>query len=330
MPKFDESQMKVALSAIRDARRKYSDRPEVDPSESARIQANRHAIEKLFMPALIKAGFEVEKFDKILAKSRTDLVHILEKQHADAVKLSSSAREFLRHGVDGRRKTIDYLGTLTAASKPFDVSLDTPFLVWQTPGMFFDTSHVEPWHSWAKVKVESPSRNRGGSEDLTFYFGWENPSDKYAVINVTTWLVLIGFLQATAPGGFWGGDRYSSVSIDAHLHLIEWWNDPPTEPLEQAIQFQNNLLPSKLVPVEASAGGMFDHERTVSDNLFRGCELGYQFFLIPPNEAVGFAVVATVRFGFGADNGNHGGILADFDSGDFQIMGPAVLITILT
>jgi hypothetical protein len=42
----------------------------------------------------------------------------------------------------------------------------------------------------------------GETEELSFYFLWQNPNDKaYAVINVDSYLVFNGFCEIKAPGG---------------------------------------------------------------------------------------------------------------------------------
>ena len=325
MPKFDESQMKSALSAIREARRKSSSVQQVDPSERARILANRRAIEKLVASAYAKAGLEIEQFDKILAQNQTELRRISEKQRADAVKFASSIKDTLRYGVENRRKTLDHLTTITSSFAPNYVLLNAPFLIWTTPGMFFDNSQTVPSNSWAKVKVQSEHPLKpSGSEDLSFYFLWENPSDRYAVANVDAYLVLNGFLQADAPGGFFAGDRRSTVSVKASFYLLEWWNQPPTQPSWQVDQSRDALS------VSAYAGDMFDDYHIASDSVFRGYDLRYEFFLIPPNGVVVFEVTMNVSYGAGQDNGGHGSILADFDSGDLEVICPAVLVAVLT
>jgi hypothetical protein len=328
MTKIDESQMKVALSAIKEARRAH-------PNLSyTRMPTDQRAIEEFFGPVLNRIGLDAGKFDELRAQNQIEFRRILEKQKADAVRESSSARVNLRRGLENRRKALEHRVTrtppLTAPTTfPFYIILDTPFLIWTTPGMFFDTWHIEPENNWAKIKVEKSQApplpyDTGfeGSEELSFYFFWQNPSDKaWAVINVDSYLVFNGFCEVKAPGGFFAGDRWSSLSIDANLYLLEWWNQPPTQPSPQTSQ---NML-----SLSVSAYGMFDSDKYASKALYRGCDLSYEFFLVPPSGVTVFEAAANVSFGFGQDNGGHGYAHADFDSGDFEVMCPEMLIAIL-
>lgn len=98
MTKIDESQMKVALSAIKEARRAH-------PNLSyTRMPTDQRAIEEFFGPALNKIGLDAGKFDKLRAQNQIEFRRILEKQKADAVRESSSARVNLRRGLENRRK----------------------------------------------------------------------------------------------------------------------------------------------------------------------------------------------------------------------------------
>jgi hypothetical protein len=152
MTKIDESQMKVALSAIKEARRAH-------PNLSyTRMPTDQRAIEDFFGPALNKIGLDAGKFDKLRAQNQIEFRRILEKQKADAVRESSSARVNLRRGLENRRKALEHLVTrtspLTTPTFPIYIILDTPVLIWTTPGEFLDTSHIEPGNNWAKIKVE--------------------------------------------------------------------------------------------------------------------------------------------------------------------------------
>src|SRR5215211_769898 len=63
MPEYDESQIKMALTAAkdlsvaRDARRPYSTLPQADIRERSEIVANRRRVENLLASSFIKAGF---------------------------------------------------------------------------------------------------------------------------------------------------------------------------------------------------------------------------------------------------------------------------------
>jgi hypothetical protein len=332
MSNIDVSQIKFALveaknaSAAKDKHRDSLIR-QANLSKRSQILTNQRAVEQLFTSFLIKTGFEIDKFNQILAKNQTELRSIFEKQKADAVEQSTSVRDKFRYGIDSRRKTIEHLKTLAAPSFPFFVALDSPFLILPTNGLNLTASQIEPRNSWAKfiMDVDEPTPAIDGyhypiSEELSFYFLWENPSDKFAVLNVDGYLVSNGHCTAHIDGGFFAGDRSSSISIDQHLSLLEWWNQPPTQPLQQTDQSLN------ILNLYASAMDMFDSGETKSANVFRGCDLRFNLFLVPPNKVVVFEVTSSISYNLTDD----GYIQVDFDSGDFEVMCPEVLLAILT
>src|ERR671916_2241987 len=115
MPEYDESQIKMALTAAkdlaaaRDARCQDSPPSQADIHARSEIAANRRAADNLLASSFIKAGFEVDKFEELLAQNRSALRRIAEIRKAEAVGRSSSAKETLRHAVEGRRKVMKHL-----------------------------------------------------------------------------------------------------------------------------------------------------------------------------------------------------------------------------
>jgi hypothetical protein len=284
MPEYDESQIKMALTAAsdlaaaRDARRPYSTLRQADVSERSEVVANRRRVENLLASSFTKAGFEVDKFDELLAQNRSALRRIAERRKAEAVERSSSVKGTLSHGVDGQRKAIKHLADVTpleppivAAPKFYEI-LDRPFLIWPTLGVFSDDSHYEPWNSWAKITLDSDSG--AGSGYLSFYFLWRNPRDSNAVINVVAYMVLNGFCLAGSGGGYFPGDRFSRLVVSPRLDLWEWWNQPPTLPSFQLDQSQIALH------LETDTGEWFDRNDTDSGGVSRGYDLYYNMFLV--------------------------------------------------
>jgi hypothetical protein len=322
MPEFNESQIKMALtaakdlSAAKDARRGYSTLRQADPSERSQILTNRRTLENLLASYFTKAGFEVDKVDEVLAQNQTALRRIVENRKAEAVKQSSSVKDTLRYGVDSRRKTIEHLGTL---APPEYQLLDAPFLIWPTVGVYFHDSHYEPWNSWAKITVDS-SRTEG-REELSFYFLWENPRDVHAVINVDSDLVLSGFCWVESDGGFFAGDRHAGIALYARLFSWEWWNQPPTSPL-----WPNGIYEQAL-DLDTNTGAIFDDGDSEFAVVYSAHDLRHNLFLVPPHEVVVFEVVLDVLYGTGEDSGS---IHVDFASGEFEVLCPAVGIAIVS
>jgi hypothetical protein len=212
MPEYNEDQIKMALTAAKDLAAARNERlqdftpRQADVSERSEIQANRRATENLLASSFAKAGFEVDKFDELLAQNRSALRRIAERRKAEAVERSSSAKDTLRHGVESRRKVMEHLAELTPPESPtvavpkFYELLDRPIAILPTGGVYVHADQVESANSWVKFTVDSDSV--AGSEYLSFYFLWVNPSDTHAVIDVNAYLVLNGFCQVESATYF--------------------------------------------------------------------------------------------------------------------------------
>lgn len=283
--------------------------------------ANRRAVENLLASSFAKAGFEVDKFDELLAQNRSALRRIAERRKAEAVERSSSAKDTLRHGVESRRKVMEHLAELTPPESPtvaapkFYELLDRPFTIWPTGGVYVHAEQVEPANSWAKITVDS---ELASVDELSFYFLWQNPSDTHTVIDVDAYLVLNGFCQAGSEGGYFPGTRASQLNVWARLDLLESWNQPPTSPLWQVDQAQQALV------LSTDTSGWFDDNATDSEAVFRGYDLRHNLFLVPPHGEVVIEVALYVRYA-----SREGSFQVDFASGDFEVLCPGVLIGML-
>jgi len=318
-----ESQAKLAITAARDLSAIRENRcvemfGRSRLSENATILANRHASQQLLGSSACKAGFAVDEFEKIRARNQADLRRFAGEKRAEAIKCAAARQHALIESIDYRRKG---LGVLQATPpSPFYVTLEKPFLIWATHPYLLGDTHVEPWNSWAKFKFDSGSTY--GAEQFTFYYLWENPSDRYAVVNIDGYIIVNGHCQVGQDGGNFPGDRFASVALTAQLFPLEWWNQPPTSPLQQADQTQ---LAFSLRTQEPA--GFFDPGEIDAANAFRGCDVRYSLFVLPPHGVTVIEVALTASWGTGTDGGH---VFLDFDTGDFKVMSPFVLIAVLT
>lgn len=309
------------LALIKDARQKEESAFQTSIAGRPEILANQRAGWQLNEYFAVKHGFEdeSEKFDEILARNKAELSRIAYEQKVAAIKQSSSEMKAFIHAIDSKRQAFDTLISAAELPRPFFVALDSPFLIWPTQGIELFDSHIDPYRSTAKITLDSG--RTFGYEELGFYFLYENPSDRFAVINVDGYMVFNGQLRVAQDGGFWPGDRHASISAAGRLHVFEWWNQPPTEPLTQADQTQ------QVASVATSGGGFGDVGAIETKNVFRGVDLRHTLFVMPPHAVTVIEVSAAITYGTGSDSGH---VNADFNSGDFQIMCPFVLISVLT
>ena len=118
-----------------------------------------------------------------------------------------------------------------------------------------------------------------------------------------------------SDGGMMNGFRNANVFVFANLHLWEWWNQPPTEPLPQVDQIQG------IADFHCRSSGFFSIGAIDGGSVFRGKDLRYTTFVIPSHGAVVFEVVLSINY-----NCAHGQVDVNFASGDREVICPAVLV----
>jgi hypothetical protein len=317
-----ESGIKAALSAVDEARRR-------EDARLARGRAAAHArirsqTEKLLTPYWKKTGLDVAAFKKLQAQAQTEMRRLAKDQKADAIKHSPAVRDRVRYGVHSWRNTIERFllpnAALVSQFLPGFVEIKTPFIIWPTNGLELIDSHIEPGNNWAKITGESTASS--GNENLRFIFVWDNPVDRFAAVNVASFLALNGSCEAGADGGtagiFPGGT--SSLQLQAFLNVWQWWEQPPTQAFPEVTQRRDVLN------LSADGGGWFGsvgaiEVRSVSGNF----DVSYSLFVLPPNGVAVFEVTLLVSY-----QNDDGRIALDFSSGAFEVMCPEVAIAILT
>lgn len=315
MAKISKSELKRALIAAEMKRSKYPTSLRPDPAQHPKLLGSQRAAEKMFEAFFRQAGFDAKKFGVLQKQHNIELRRILDKQNADAAKRASRAKDTVHSTITNQSKTLEFL----AASKPFFpfpmVTLDKPFLIWASPrSNIISDSNIEPFNSWAKIKVDSTKSS--GIDKLSFYFIWDNPSDFFAVINASTFMSASGHCEVTAHGGLSGIDpttRYSYLGVSAAFALWEWWKQPPV-PTPYATQMFASL---------AASASFWDNSDSVS--VSDGFGLDKTFFIVPPRGVVVIEVALQVSYSNG-----HGHIVADFESGGFKVGCPVVVVAILT
>jgi hypothetical protein len=286
------------------------------------LRANERTAERLLTSVLDKSGFDFAKFEEIQAHNRAECRRILEAQQAQAVKRSAEAKATFRSAVDNRRKIIEQLVASTNTAGNVQISqvvLNEPFMIGPTGpaiDLSFDESHIEPWNSWAKFTIDSTGSL--GGDVVNFFFSWENSSDQYVVIDVDSWLMLNGSCKLDIPGHLFDYEL-ASMEILLNLSLQEWWNQPPTTPPFEELQ-SYELLKNFALEKPVFGGFISPQSRAV----FRTVDLRYNFELVPPGGTVIIAVGPSITW----ENDGGGGIEADFDTGDFEVMCPFVQLHI--
>jgi hypothetical protein len=253
---------------------------------------------------------EAERFRQAQAQHEIELRRAGEAARAAAIAGSAAEKVRLGAAVASHMKGLDALVADATVADAQRVLLNKPFLIWPTThGLFFDSFEYAPANSRAKFKVDSSASN--GYEEMSFYFLWDNPSDGIAVINVNAYLVFNGHCQAGSEGGnlpsIISGDRYSQLWVNAHLYLLEWWNQPPTQPYPQADATRQVLF------LATNTGGWASAGELKPADVFRGYDLQHTLMLVPPHSSVVFEVAAQVSYSNANDD------FGGFASGDFAV-----------
>lgn len=316
MAGLNEAQIRLALQTAADVSARSSPPPATFGQTGAAGLLRRRR-DALLAAALARTALDREKSEQLLADSGAEVARFVAGRRSAAGRRSTESRDAMRKVIDGRREAV--------AKLPPDpvryFALDTPFLIWPTLGMELDSTVVEPWNSRAECGLHAG--NSGGSEqtgheELTFYFLWENPRNRYSVANVDAFLVLNGFCDAVGHGGVLWGDRFSRLQVDATLRLMEWWNQPPTEPAPESGQVQ------RAVNLAVDTGGFDDFTHVEIADVFRGYDLQYGFFALPPHGVVVIEVSLAASYDL-----QDGSVDVAFSGNGFDVLCPFVQIALL-
>jgi hypothetical protein len=275
--------------------------------EGAKLQRNRRAAETMMSRWMRDSGLDLEKLQAAHEQSDAELQRLAATHKTETLRLV--ARRKNKPGIAGQGKV---LGDLTGKTDFFPnptFSLDTPFLIWATPSLSLDSS-AAPFDSWAKFRLLTSQPS--GTQKVSFYFYWVNPSSDYAVISAATSLSATGYLRAHAPWGLWVNT--SMVGTSAWFGL--WFG------------VSNDLNSADYVTVALGGaeayGSLYTGADVESTTISTGTSLSRTMFAVPPRGVVVFEVALAIDY----DN-DDGNIEADFESGDFQIACPVVVFSLL-
>jgi hypothetical protein len=152
------------------------------------------------LQSLLSADSNLREFGESLTRRRDERRKALQAQmRSDAQTSQAVGAASSAAAIAARRHALALLAQPFTSSY---VTLDEPFLIWELPHPeldIFRDSNIETFGSWVKILVDTKSTPGGWhATDFRFYFLWENPSDYYAVANVSSSLALNG--QAVAWG----------------------------------------------------------------------------------------------------------------------------------
>jgi hypothetical protein len=239
---------------------------------------------------------------------------------APARRFLTQLEESFHTGLESRRVALGQLAADQVYASSY-VVLEKAFLIWATPSNMLVDSLADAFNNFAKIERRNSS---SGRDELNFYFLWENPRDEHSVINIECSVGVRGVCTASADSGFLSGGS-SSLTIRAELQPLEWWNQPPTTPLQQSSQIQDVVTISSSGGIFWGLGRRIIGIETPSLIVSSQYDLQHTLFAVPPRGVVVLKV--TVSLDYSVDDGS---IEVDFSRDDFSLRCPFVLLGILT
>jgi hypothetical protein len=329
MKKFDQAEFKRVVSAKKGRTSPW----QTAPASGSLVSKAQRSAGKMFGSVLSKAGFDIDKLNKIVAQNQNELRTRFQKQQAAAIKNFSRSETAYRQRIEARQKA---LGLLTQPFVSTFITLDKPFLIWQLPhpelDIFID-SRIESMNSSIRILINTNS----GSDNtqFVFYYLWENESEYAAVINAASSLVLNGFCEVAAAPGIFSGDS-ADLSMNAWLTTMRWsgWgtdlvtgasNDQTVYPDYQPTQRQI------IATLHAHGGHIFGGQGVDTQAFsFEPFDLSENFIFVPGRAVTVFEVTFQLSYSFD-DGGNISDLVAaNFADNGNAIFCPLVQLELLT
>ncbi len=309
--KVSTAELKKAILAVQAERLKHPARFRPDRAQRSALQKGRRESEKTISALLKKAGLDLEQFQSLQEKQGAELERMVAKHKADAIKLASRRKNTVASSIAAQSKALNRVRIQGGFQIFPSFTLDTPFLIWSNPLIDISSAAV-PFGSWAKFNF-STSASESSSQTVGFYFYWPNPYNDIAVINVATFMSATGYLRAHAPWGL----GTSANEVDAYADLIPSFGLPDT-----TVTFGPEVA---FLGATGAYGSFITGSDTEGTSVSSGVSLSSSGYAVAPKTVAVFEVTLVVDY----SNGGGGNVEADFQSGDFQIGCPAVVLWVL-
>lgn len=265
-----------------------------------------------------KSGLHPQAIEEIEIRQQTEIFRIAEQRRMDAIKQSASAKKVLGSQaaafVNGARAVPAIGNTVTREL------LDSPILIWPTTRLNLDQSTIAPYNSIVKFHYHDDSGNSdkqvGGSEQVSFFFQWQNRSRYPTAISVDGYLIFNGTTRTVVRGRWDLNKLMTTLAVYGELEVFGQWTSAPTLLSGDLVQAVGEL--------EETNGMFYQHSIDVPTNVFRGFDLQPSPNPIPVPGNGTVLLPLTVWINYAIDSGS---IDVDFSTDAFEVMTPGVLIT---
>jgi hypothetical protein len=273
-----------------------------------------------------KAGLDVRKLDEILVQERDEVRRNFREEVANAAKHFPSAQAIFRQNMEARRTALAIL------AKPFlstFITLDEPSVIFEYPQWspaIIDT-HYEPFNNWVKIKIDEGS----GKDErwFGFSFPWTNNTDYFAIINITSILVLNGNCKSHGASGIFSGDN-AFLDMTSRLDLFRqagWGSDPLTGDGTWAFEEQQPVANLDALGGKNIFGGGADEKNQVFDHA--EFVRTHPLFLVPGRAQIVVFVALDISWKIEGGDPNDE-VSANFADDNLFVGCPAVTLELLT
>jgi hypothetical protein len=316
VPKITASEIKRVISQIKSRELAL---PQATRKRRASIIADRRKLNTRVKPFISKAGIEVEKIEALIARSKKEEFRFANNRATPADKIFQGISDTFRPAIAARVNALELANKVKRNTSSTFVTLDKPFIIWAQPSNILIDSRVSRLESLAKIRLRKEASDFHVEDTVSFYYVWENPSNNPALVNVETYIVYKGFVEA----GLYRNiilPQEGFLDVRATLRIFEWWNQPPTQPVRNGTQF---TFP---VSLTVHSGGFWDPGDSQFTYVLDGFDPKYNLFTMPPKGVAVFDVETLILgsyFGKGL-------ALVDFAFDDYFILCPYLQLEILT
>jgi hypothetical protein len=169
------------------------------------------------LPAVFAGtGLDSEKLNKILAEHQSEVRSVLAEEKSKTAKSFAALGENLRRGIENQKRALEQIANISIVSATIPL-----WTAWKIDGPQSTpfASHIEAANNWAVLAFERGIDGRG-SVDVGFWFSWQNPSQRIAVLKIDTDLIVQGLCEAHAdpPASPWF-HRTTYVDLSAQLNI---------------------------------------------------------------------------------------------------------------
>lgn len=291
MNEFDSARVKAALSDVRAQRLPATNlrRPLVD-STARRARSER--VGELFR----QAGIDIDELNRIALDDRAEKEGLRRERDANFDERAVEAQQRHQREVDTFRRLLDASSATNA--QPLDlVALEEPVDIEMSgspeSARIETQSHIEPWNSWAKVKIDVNAGD--GDASCDFVFVWVNKANNNVIVGPSSTLAFTGNGRVGSNHWLFGGD-WAELSISAWLDVV-------------IFETGSNLLLSSpqrttVLSLSANSQGWFNTDQTDSGSFeLQSFRLAHNSFVLPPNYSAAFVVSFLVDYGwpYGSD-----------------------------